>query len=547
MNLPDALSVADQCASRRFTEADEPISFIGFCRHLGVHLDEEHGTLGQRVVALVSFDGMQPRDLRGREREIAREIFGDLETISEAQRQVLVAICGARAGKSYVIVALRLLHLGLTVDISPLAPGEVGSVPIIAPDKELAEQVLNYIRGAIKSDPALTAMVVGDPDAGESVTILRDGHEIEFVIRAASGRGRTGRGRSLLAAALDEICFFLDRNYKVNDEDMYKAVAPRIMPGGQLLLDSTPWVQSGLAFDLFVANHPNPKQAGIDAKPRNAGTALALHAPTLTLRDTTYTREMVAKERARDSDNAEREYGALFVSASSVSFFDAAAIAQMIDDALPLEPIKPMPGDIVTAGGDIGLRRNMSAFAAAYRRGDTVTLAELRLLKPERGKPLKPSETCAIFRDRIQWHGGTRFMGDQHYLDTAVEVLEPVGIEVIAAPATPAVAWVRVRTLMNEGRIRVPNHPRLIKQLRETLKRELAGGAIQIVKPTWPDGSHGDEADAFVRAVYQAWGEEVPAPAPERGTQGWEDEIKEERRQRALQKQEAPWWRRKKR
>src|SRR6185436_12399976 len=245
----------------------------------------------------------------------------------------VVAVCGARGGKTYVLVALRILHLALTVSLDTLAPGEVASAPIIAPDKDLAEQALNYVKGAVDSDPELRASVLSR--GAEHIELRReDGRSVEIVVKAASARGRTGRGRSLVAAAMEEAAFFRDADFQVNDEEIYKALSPRILPGGQLIIDSTPWAQVGLLYDLFAANHPAPACAGLAVPAQNAGTAIALHASTLRLRDVPLTRDIVSSERKRDSENAAREYDAMFMAAGTSTFFDAHTIAQCIDDTL---------------------------------------------------------------------------------------------------------------------------------------------------------------------------------------------------------------------
>src|SRR6185436_19692259 len=117
------------------------ISFCDFVAHIGVELEP-----GQRVAAKIAYDGAEPCDLDGDERAIAREMFGDVERFEANARRIVVAVCGARGGKTYVLVALRILHLALTVSLDTLAPGEVASAPIIAPDKDLTEQALNYVK-----------------------------------------------------------------------------------------------------------------------------------------------------------------------------------------------------------------------------------------------------------------------------------------------------------------------------------------------------------------------------------------------------------------
>jgi len=68
----------------------------------------------------------------------------------------------------------------------------------------------------------------------------------------------------------------------VNDVDIFQAAMPRVLPGGQTILSSTPWAEAGLLYDEFVANHPEP---------------------------VAFTREIVAAETARNPENAQRATG----------------------------------------------------------------------------------------------------------------------------------------------------------------------------------------------------------------------------------------------
>lgn len=503
--LPLAPSIGREfVAAARFTD---------FCAQLGVTL--EHG---QRVAALVAYDGLDPCDLIGEERETARELFGDVETIAPAARRIFAAVAGARGGKTYALVALRMLHLALTVDLSPLAPGEYASGPIIAPDMDLAQQALRFVQGAVMSVPALAAMVDGKPDAEESICIRRGGKIAEIVVRAASGRGRTGRGRTLFGFALSEAAFFLDKNYKVNDNEIFLALRPRLtLPGSQGILESTPWSQTGLLYDLFVANHPDPTCAGLTDKGTMAGTALAMHAPTLALRDTPETREFVHAEETRDPENAAREFGAQFMSASTESFFDPVVLAKCLDDSIEL-PTLPQPGDQVMSGVDLGFTKNSSALVISHMRAGMIRVAQIVEKKPQEGASLKPSEVCREFADEIVRHHGSYFMADGHYKETALEEIGKVGLGFLEAPSTPADAFLRSRAIMREDRVRLPNHPRLVRQLRETLWRRGAGGNVTIILPKWRTGEHGDLASAFVLSIYQQTGERMAAAKPPAGT-----------------------------
>ena len=431
-----------------------------------------------------------------------------------------MAICGGRAGKTYIVVALRVLHLALTVPLTTLAPGEVASAPIIAPDKSLAGQALNYIQGAVASKPELACLVIGKADAAESIELQREnGRSVEVIVKAASARGRTGRGRSLVCAVMDEAAFFYDATYAVNDEEIYKGLAPRILPGGQLIIDSTPWAQAGLLYEMFAANHPNPECAGLAARPVCAGTAIALHATTLRLRDTEFTRTIVERETKRDPDNAAREFGARFMSAGTATFFEPACIDKCLDLTLEL-PVKPRGGVQVTAGGDLGLTKNSSALCIGHTNGSRTSVAELIEDKPAEGETLKPSVIAKKYVEKVTNHGGSYIMADQHYREVLVEHATPVGLGVLNAPASPAEAFLAVRARMRDGRYRIPNHPKFLRQMREVMSRTGSGGNVTIVLPKWKTGEHGDLVAAFVLMAYQTIGVEVEEK-PETGTPEW--------------------------
>ena len=111
----------------------------------------------------------------------------------------------------------------------------------------------------------------------------------------ATRGGSALRGRSLVSAVLDECAFFRDEQFAVNDTDLFKATAPRVLPGGLVVIASTPWAETGLLFDEFSRNYGAPV------------TALACHAPTTLMRsDDPRILSMVAREVERDPITAER-------------------------------------------------------------------------------------------------------------------------------------------------------------------------------------------------------------------------------------------------
>jgi hypothetical protein len=495
-----------------------PATFLGFCADLNVRLWP-----GQAEFARVAFDGDQPVD-----RDVARALFGevDFENLPLGVRDVVAAVCGGRGGKSYVLVALRLVWGMLVRDLSSLAPGQQAVALVVAPNEELRQEVVNYALGAFRSKPELKALLrlprgTKEDDTVSEFTIKRpDGHMVTFRGGVATAGGYGGRGKSLTDFAMDEAAFFRDRSAKVNDQDIFQAASPRVLPGGQTIVASTPWAEAGLLYETWRENFGKPS------------TALVAHAPTTTLNGSEWVARLVERETRKDPDNAAREFGAKFMTGGTTVFYEPALIDAMIDPTLSVDvPRECLPGESVSAGGDLGFRSNSSALAITHQRktDGAVVLGELIEQIPDPSKRLKPREVLTVWAARLAHHRVKNVMADQHYIETAREDLEASGVNVFDAPASPDEVHVRCRQLMRAGKLKIPNNPRLIRQLKEVQGKPLPGGKMSIVMPRWAKGAHGDLAAAYVLGVWQLVTDAIPAPPPETGSKEWEEAEKRAR------------------
>lgn len=462
-------------------------TFTSFVGELGVSL-----TPGQRVACRVAYDGANPAELPEDDREIARAIFGEVEVIPPEVRGVFAAVCGARSGKSYVLGALRGLHLALTVPID-LAPGEQAAGVIVAPDLRLARVTLRYVRGAVARVPALARRIVTDSADG---FVLRrpDDRLVEITCLPATRGGSALRGRALVFALLDECAFFRGDDYAVNDAEIMRAVAPRIVAGGQLLVLSTPWLESGVLYELWRSNWGMP----VDA--------LVAHAPTAVMRDDAHTRLIVERERRRDPDNAAREFDAAFVGGGASTLFDSVALGQAIDVGRPLTSVAPS-GATVAAGGDLALLRDSSALAIVARLGERFELLELVERRPRKGEPLRLSEVVSDFAAVLRSHGLAGLTTDGHQREAAREWATPLGVHIDSAPEGQRGKWETHQAfaeLLREGRFVMPHHPRLLAQLRAIVTTPMPGGGYRISSPRRADTGHGDLVSALVLAVHAA-------------------------------------------
>lgn len=507
MRLPKSL--ANDRATQPTETVDVPRDFLGFCGWLGVRLTD-----GQAELARVAFDGLEPVD-----RDRAAALFGP--ALPLGRRPVVAAVCGARAGKSYVLVALRLVWGMLVRDVSAVPPGPCAAALIVAPRDSLRMEVFRYALGAIRSKPELARLVVSA--SADTFRIRRpDGAEVEFMTGVATSGGTAARGRWWTDFALDECAFFRDNSYKVNDEELFRAGSSRVLPGGQTIIASTPWAESGLLHAMW--------------KTRPDDTCV-VHAPTLALNDSETTRTIIARERQRDPDNARREFDAVFMTSGTTVFFEGACI----DVALVDEPFTAQPGDVIAAGGDFGFRSDSSALILVALRADGIHVFDGLELRPEEGVPLKPSRTVGEFARLISGKC-SHLMADQHYREAISEHLEEHGLAYAAAPTQPADTYVRARMLMRDGRIKVhplPFRERMVQQMREVQGKPTAGGGMSIIHPRWAKGGHGDLVAALVLAVWQVSGDEVPRPKPVLGTKEHEAALVEARHKRWQEAQES--------
>ena len=511
----------------RATDFDVPPTFLGFLEWLGVT-----PSAGQAELSRVAFDGAEPVD-----RDLAKRIFGaiDFDALPVGLRRVVVAVVGGRGGKTYLLIALRLVWGMLVRDLSPLAPGEEAFATVVAPNDDLRQQAINYALGACRQKAELRALLrlpkgTKPEDTPSTFGVYRpDFDRIGTFNGAVATRGGYGvRGRWHTDLALDECAFFRDSTAKVSDKDIYDAGVSRVLLGGQVILGSTPWGQSGLLYEFWRDNWSKPT------------TALVAHAPTLLLNDTDVTRGVVEMERKRDPENARREYDAQFMSGGTTVFFEGIAIdAMLVEDGFELQP-----GDEVFAGGDFGFRSDSSALLMVAKRGLDLHVFDGCELRPVDGEPLKPSATVAKFAE-VVGKRCTYVMADQHYREAIAEHLEAHGLVYAAAPTVPADTYVRARMLAREGRIvlhPLPFRDRLVQQLREVQGKPTSGGGMSIVHPRWSKGGHGDLAAGFVLAVWQAVGDTVPAPAPVHGNPEWLAAGRERRQEALRQRQERPAW-----
>jgi phage terminase large subunit-like protein len=231
------------------------------------------------------------------------------------------------------------------------------------------------------------------------------------------------------------------------------------------------------------------------------------------------------------------------------AFFDALAI----DQSTETDP-EPAPHSIASVGADFGFRSDSSALVAAFREplpAQRIVIPMRGVIErtPEKRTPLKPSVVVREFAAHIKGYGADRIIADGHYRQAIAEHLEAEDLSLVSAPEGAngkAETYQAVRALFREGRLRIPAHERLVRQLREVTARPTAGGGISIVSPRWRTGGHGDLVAALVLAVWDAGRGIVEAPkffgTPiQEKAEAWVRSIREDQERYETAVQEENW------
>ena len=178
---------------------------------------------------------------------LAGTIF-DVDVIpAELRRQAVIK--GSRVGGSF-FCGLRLLHLGLPYRSTGSRKARTRTPSSSGPDMRIAAQPFKFALGAAQAHPQISRLV-SDVTTTSFAIARENGRRVIVEMLPATRGGSAVRGRSLAGAVVTEGAFLRDENAAVNDLEIWWVFLPRIMPGGQLLFESTPWVQDGLLWDLF--------------------------------------------------------------------------------------------------------------------------------------------------------------------------------------------------------------------------------------------------------------------------------------------------------
>jgi len=110
-------------------------------------------------------------------------------------------VCGRRSGKSFILSLCAVYLAAFHSYRQYLAPGERGTIMVIACDRRQARTIFRYIGGLLTTVPMLARMV--ERSTAECFDLNND-----VTIEVAVASFRSVRGYTVVAALLDELAFW---------------------------------------------------------------------------------------------------------------------------------------------------------------------------------------------------------------------------------------------------------------------------------------------------------------------------------------------------
>jgi Terminase large subunit, ATPase domain len=355
----------------------------------------------------------------------------------------LWAICGRRSGKSRIAAAVAIF-LALFLRYN-LARGERGMCLVVAGSIEQARMVFNYIRGFLEAAPALEKEIAA---VRRYEITLRNG----IVIAVHSNSYRTVRGRTLVAAVLDEVSFWRDESSATPDIETYRAILPSLATTNGLLVGiSSPYRKLGLLHQKYRDHF------GVDS------------ADTLVVRGSskifnpTLADEIIAAQRAADPAAAISEWDAEFRN-DIAAFLDDELIEAALEHGRPLE-LPPLGGyttykAFTDAAGGTG--NDSYTIGIGHKQGQNFVIDVVR---GTAGK-FDPQEVTRQYAALLKEYRIGRVTGDTYAAQWVAGAWGGCGIRYVTSELPKSQIYLEALPLFTRGLVRLPNHPRLLRELR---------------------------------------------------------------------------------
>jgi hypothetical protein len=379
-------------------------------------------------------------------------------------------VCGRRAGKSFIL-ALVAVFLACFFDYRQyLAPGERGTVLVIAADRRQSRIIVRYIRALLRNVPMLARLI--ERETAEAFDLTNS-----VTIEVGTASFKTVRGYTIVAALLDELAFWPTDDAAEPDYEIIAALKPGMatIPNAMMLCASSPYARRGA---LWTAHK---QHFGKDNDP-----ILLWQADTRTMNPTVPQR-VIDEATERDPASAAAEYLAQFrsdIESYIVREVLEACVSLGIHERAPISSVSYAAFTDPSGGS-----ADSFTLAIAHDEDGIAVLDAVREVRP----PFSPETVVAEFATLLKSYSIVAVTGDRYAGEWPREQFRKNGIEYELAPKPKSDLYRDFLPVINSKKLDLLDHDRLINQLVGLERRTARGGKDSIDHA--PSG-HDDVANA---------------------------------------------------
>lgn len=363
-------------------------------------------------------------------------------------------LTGRRSGKSRMSAICGAYEACLGGHEPHLAPGELGVVACISPTRIQSRVVRNYLRAIFTTDMLKPEILDQDRDG----FTLRNGIRLETL----TGSFKTVRGHTLVAAIIDEVCYFgLDEEAKVkSDTELVRAVSPGLATtqNGRLIAISSPYAHKGWAFRTWKRHFG-----------REGARTLVWVSPSRTM-NPTLPQEVVDEAMQEDLQAAKSEYLGEFRD-DVAEFLPRSLIEQLV--IRDRRELLPHAGIRYVAFADLsGGRGDDAALAIGHRQERRVIIDKLCRYRP----PFSPHTVIGQMCEELRRYGIGRVTGDAYSAEFCAEAFRANGIQYAKCELPKAALYLELLPRLCSQEIELLDDEALVNQLAGLERRTRSGG-----------------------------------------------------------------------
>jgi hypothetical protein len=380
-------------------------------------------------------------------------------------------VCGRRAGKSFVLALVAVYSAAFRDYRRHLAPGERGTVLIIATDRRQARVIFRYVRALLTQVPMLAQMI--ERETTETFDL-----DNRVSIEVAVASFRSVRGYAIVAALCDEMAFWRTDDAADPDYEILNALRPGMatIPGAMLLCASSPYAKRGALYDATNRHY------GRDGDP-----VLVWRAPTRTM-NPTVPQSIIDAAMEKDPAAAAAEWNAIFRD-DLQDYVSREIVMDCVERGVRERP--PQRGAAYFSFTDpSGGSADSMVGAVAHRDSDKVVLDAVL----EVPAPFDPDVATARLADLYRRYGLSRTRGDRYSGQWCATAFKKHGIEYEPSDLPKSALYVELLPRLNSKTIVLLDDARAINQLCSLERRTSRGGRDSI---DHPPGAHDDIANVI--------------------------------------------------